>query len=144
MGCINAKPESAGLGPSASDVELNKQRDTEHRLEVAFKTKRQNVFTAGVDMGNSSSAKVKNIPKSEAHSSLIRSALNNIFIFAAMSEEDLRTVVNTMERVEINEGTDVMTQGRHPSYIHCPHRVVSLPSLYFFFYDMFSNCRHCG
>jgi hypothetical protein len=122
MGCVKSKPdafaaegaglEARSLEASASDVELNKQRETEHRLEVTFKTKRQNVFTAGVDMG-SSAMKVKNIHKSDAHSKLIRAALNNIFIFAAMADEDLRTVVNAMERVDISAGTDVMTQGAH-------------------------------
>jgi hypothetical protein len=112
MGCVKSKPDEAtGLDPSPSnsDTELTKQRETEHRLEVTFKTKRQNVFTAGVDM--SASTKVKNIPKSDAHSKLIRAALNNIFIFAAMADEDLLTVVNAMERVQISAGTDVMTQG---------------------------------
>lgn len=135
MGCINAKPaEKASLEPnteaSSSDVELFKQRETEHRLEVTFKTKRQNVFTAGVNMDSGTGYKVKNIAKSVSHSELISkivgcftiekptdvvycsgNALNNIFIFAAMALEDLQTVVNAMERVEISAGTDVMTQG---------------------------------
>lgn len=136
MGCINAKPNDksffgANAEASSSDVELNKQRETEHRLEVTFKTKRQNVFTAGVNMDSSSAHKVKNIAKSAAHSELIRkcrsrqllllrltwltigagNALNNIFIFAAMAKDDMQTVVNAMERVEISAGTDVMTQG---------------------------------
>lgn len=144
MGCINAKPgESSSFGASAegssSDVELNKQRETEHRLEVTFKTKRQNVFTAGVNMEDTANYKVKNIVKSSAHSELIRkcrptdvrsmclltsfslvtgTALNNIFIFAAMAPEDLQTVVNAMERAEIAAGSDVMTQGERSAPGH--------------------------
>ncbi len=77
MGCLQstaAEPASRPLGRSGdSDVELNdKARETEARLEVAFKTKRQNVFTAGISMeGDSSQVRVKNIPKSEAQRSLI-------------------------------------------------------------------------
>lgn len=73
MGCINAKPDGGKpLEPSSSDMELSKQRDTEHRLEVAFKTKRQNVFTAGVNVDKNEGYTVKNIPKSAIHSELIR------------------------------------------------------------------------
>ena len=77
MGCLQstaAEPAARPLGRSGdSDVELNdKARETEARLEVAFKTKRQNVFTAGINMdGESSHVKVKNIPKSEAQRNLI-------------------------------------------------------------------------
>lgn len=128
MGCLQstaAEPAARPLGRSGdSDVELNdKARETEARLEVAFKTKRQNVFTAGINMdGDSSHVKVKNIPKSEAQRNLILSALQNIFIFAAMAEEDLSTVVNAMERVEIPAGSDVITQGTAGDFFYIVER----------------------
>ncbi len=76
MGCIQAKPESQQtLNPSSSDVELNKTRETEHRLEVAFKTKRQNVFTAGINMESSANYKIKNITKSESQRILLRKSI---------------------------------------------------------------------
>lgn len=69
-------------------------------------------------MDSAASVKVKNIAKSDAHSKLIRTALNNIFIFAAMADDDLLTVINAMERVEINAGTDVMCQGTAGDYFY--------------------------
>jgi hypothetical protein len=39
------------------------------------------------------------------------SALSHIFVFSALAEEEVNTVVGAMERVDVPEGADVITQG---------------------------------
>jgi hypothetical protein len=53
----------------------------EHRLEVAFRTKRQNVFSSGVAKELSDpSYRVKHVPKAEAEKTLIRKCHRILFI----------------------------------------------------------------
>lgn len=38
-------------------------------------------------------------------------ALSNIFVFSALAEEEVGAVVGAMERVDVPEGADVISQG---------------------------------
>jgi hypothetical protein len=68
MGCINSKPANIPLKDDPTGgVEV---QDQEQKIELHFKAKRQNVFTAGVDMSHQPPP-VKSIPKSEAQKDLI-------------------------------------------------------------------------
>jgi hypothetical protein len=48
MGCIDSKP--ANVPSDRSTDHVIEIQDQERKIELAFKAKRQNVFTAGVDM----------------------------------------------------------------------------------------------
>jgi hypothetical protein len=70
MGCIDSK--SANIpkeksSPAQGGVEI---LDQERRIELAFKAKRQNVFTAGVDVSLQAPTE-KIIPKSDYQRNLI-------------------------------------------------------------------------
>lgn len=64
---------SSGSSASAAGAGNHALRETEHRLEVAFRTKRQNVFSSGVgkELGDPS-YRVKVVPKAESEKALIR------------------------------------------------------------------------
>jgi hypothetical protein len=48
MGCIDSKP--ANIPSDRSTEQVIEIQDQERKIELAFKAKRQNVFTAGVDV----------------------------------------------------------------------------------------------
>ena len=71
MGCIHSRP--ANIPADVGNIGIVAQ-DQEKRIELHFKAKRQNVFTASVDMDRSPPSP-KNIPKTDSQKSLISKLL---------------------------------------------------------------------
>eukprot|EP00602_Paraphysomonas_sp_CaronLab_P010418 CAMPEP_0185025144 /NCGR_PEP_ID=MMETSP1103-20130426/8214_1 /TAXON_ID=36769 /ORGANISM="Paraphysomonas bandaiensis, Strain Caron Lab Isolate" /LENGTH=758 /DNA_ID=CAMNT_0027558279 /DNA_START=58 /DNA_END=2331 /DNA_ORIENTATION=+ len=118
MGCIDSKPANAN-GVSEGDIETH---DQEQRIELAFKAKRQNVFTAGID--TSKEPTLKNVPKTDAQRDLINHALDQNFIFATLGEEERNILVNAMEKVEIGANENIITQGEEGDFFYVIERGV--------------------
>ncbi len=55
------------------------------KLEQMFKTKRENVFTKGIDLDERSTFTAKRVAKTQVQEDLIRKALNDNFIFSSLS-----------------------------------------------------------
>ena len=62
MGCINSKSDALGAQSG--------NQDGEQRVELVLRAKRQNVFTAGVDMSKTP-VETKVIPKSDSQKHII-------------------------------------------------------------------------
>lgn len=67
MGCIDSKPANVPDRPTEQVIEI---QDQERKIELAFKAKRQNVFTAGVDVSLQPPPQ-KVVPKTEEQRQLI-------------------------------------------------------------------------
>lgn len=67
MGCIDSKPANVPGRPTEQVVEIQNQ---ERKIELAFKAKRQNVFTAGVDVSLQPPTE-RIVPKTEQQRQLI-------------------------------------------------------------------------
>lgn len=77
MGCIDSKP--ANVPSDRSTEQVVEILDQERKIELAFKVKRQNVFTAGVDVSLQPPPE-KIIPKTEDQKHLI-SKLHPLILF---------------------------------------------------------------
>jgi hypothetical protein len=66
MGCINSKKDI----PLTEDAATPGGDGDERRIELAFKAKRQNVFTAGVDVEHDT-FQLKTFPKTDAQKAII-------------------------------------------------------------------------
>jgi CRP-like cAMP-binding protein len=53
----------------------------------------------------------KVIPKSVEVTKMMRSSLANHFLFSALSDMEMHDVINAMERIDVREGTDVISEG---------------------------------
>ena len=72
MGCCSS---TESLLSNRNDKKNNQGAKKEDKIELAFKVKRANIFTEGVDFGRDAFC-VKKIPKTEKQSKLIS---NNIY-----------------------------------------------------------------
>jgi len=116
MGCIDSKP--ANIPKDKPVVEPGVEiQDQERRIELAFKAKRQNVFTAGVDISHQPPPE-KIISKTEAQRNIINNALDQNFIFASLGEDERRILLNAMEKIEIGPNENIITQGQEGDYFY--------------------------
>mmetsp|Transcript_9349 Transcript_9349/g.9166 ORF Transcript_9349/g.9166 Transcript_9349/m.9166 type:complete len:167 (+) Transcript_9349:564-1064(+) len=140
MGCNASMVDKQGITSGKSDNELavkyfsssedNRVDDTakrnEEKIELIFKSKRENVYTAGVSLDNRINYHPKNIKKSSGQSKLIRDALDQNFVFASLDNIEKQMLANAMEQISVSEGTHVYT----------PYPLTPNPLLYY-------HCRHC-
>ena len=72
MGCCSSTDSSVPLTKNASSTAVSKGKETkkEDKVELAFKVKRANIFTEGVDLGREAFVQ-KRIPKTEKMQKLI-------------------------------------------------------------------------
>jgi hypothetical protein len=123
---INSAPNSSNPPPPP-----RKAGGKEDKIELAFKAKRANIFTVGVDLERPAFT-ISKTRKSEPHTKLICmfmndcyslihfltlkcfyavSAISQNYIFASLNHEDLDEVVQCMETVDVSAGENVVTQG---------------------------------
>jgi CRP-like cAMP-binding protein len=75
----------------------------------------KNVFAAPLeDLGN---FKAPVFPKDREEKAFIREALNN-FVFAALSQSELRTIIDAFERMEVHVGETLILQGDVGDYFY--------------------------
>ena len=72
MGCINSKPDVLGAHSG--------NQEGEQRVELVLRAKRQNVFTAGVDVSKTP-VEAKIIPKSDSQKHIICMCVIYLYIF---------------------------------------------------------------
>lgn len=121
MGCMNSKASDGT--PLRDDVGNSPMKPTkssgglEDKLEIAFKAKqRGNVFSQGIDVGAKHVPKV--IKKTEKQNESIRKALLDNFIFAALSDQEMSTLVAAMDTVNVAPGENIITQGTEGDYFY--------------------------
>jgi CRP-like cAMP-binding protein len=140
-----AKTPLKGADGSAKEEDTSEQQQKvtnmlhqqDHRLSnIALKFKRQNVFTAGVDV-DEKVPNIKTIPKSNAQRDLICeffaifsshptlvNALQQNFIFASLGDEEKSILVNAMECLEVAGNFNVITQGEEGDFFYVIERGV--------------------
>lgn len=123
--CLSNQEESTPLSSAAASGSNNTNSNNpkspaktqdEQKIELAFKAKRANVFNQGVDTEKKHVAKV--VAKNATQVSTIRKALLENFIFATLSEEELKSLVDAMEIVNVAAGENVITQGAEGDYYY--------------------------
>jgi len=132
MGCNASMVDKQGITSGKSDNELavkyfsssedNRVDDTakrnEEKIELIFKSKRENVYTAGVSLDNRINYHPKNIKKSSGQSKLIRDALDQNFVFASLDNIEKQMLANAMEQISVSEGEDLIQQGEKGDFYY--------------------------
>jgi len=90
----------------------------EQKIETIFRSKRGNVFTAGMDEVARNTFVAKKIPKSAKQEQLIKEALKENFVFSSLDDSDIRVLVDSMEVVDITAGENVITEGQEGDYYY--------------------------
>lgn len=82
MGCCTSTDSSAPLNtkaPSHSSLKNGGTAKKEDKIELAFKVKRANIFTEGVDLGREAYVQ-KRIPKTEKQLKIISKSTRTFFL----------------------------------------------------------------
>ena len=79
--------------------------------------RQRRAIITGESLGNETFVKVVH-PKSPSESALIKSALRKNFVFEALSEEDLKDVIDSMSRRSVPPGMELIKQGDNGDYFY--------------------------
>jgi len=116
MGCASSTPKS-DISMSANPSSSLRMSGKEQKLEMVFKAKRANVFTESLDM-NEQSLEMKKNPKTVKQENIIKSVLQDIFIFSSILDEDLKILVDAFELKDIPNDTAVINIGEQGDYFY--------------------------
>lgn len=108
--------------PNSSDYKGNQ----EDRIELAFKTKRGNVYTSNALAGDGEddqftermSFRTNISAKTTQQTRIIVTALSQNYMFASLNKEDLEELSSKMEIIDVAQGEDVITQGHRGEYFY--------------------------
>jgi cGMP-dependent protein kinase len=118
MGCCQSSTEeSRPITANNNRSSAAARKGKEDKIELAFKAKRANIFTEGVDLGRNAFS-IKHIPKNAKQTQLILSAIDQNYIFASLNAEDRGEVVISMETIQISPGENIVTQGQDGDYFY--------------------------
>jgi len=120
MGCCTSTDSSAPLNtktPSHSSLKNGSTAKKEDKIELAFKVKRANIFTEGVDLGREAYVQ-KRIPKTEKQLKIIMAAISSNYIFASLNAQDLDSLASSMEILDVSAGENIITQGQDGDYFY--------------------------
>lgn len=146
MGCCTSTDSSAPLNAKSQTSSTGRETSAkkEDKIELAFKVKRANIFTEGVDLGREAFVQ-KRIPKTEKQMKVISkfyifqmmstattnfffffpfsvAAITSNYIFASLNAQDLNSLAMCMEIVDVSAGENIITQGAagvFPIYSNC-------------------------
>lgn len=90
----------------------------EVKIELIFKGKRSNVFTAGITEGEMGSYREKHIPKTAHEAVLILQAIDQNFVFTSLDHHAKQSLCDAMVRVNVKEGDNIITQGDVGDYFY--------------------------
>ena len=97
-----------------ADVESREQTINLHSKAKAKRA--QNVFSQPIDLSEDYTP--LNFPKSDAAAKFIDDSLADNFIFASLSKEERRLLINAMEATRVEAGTAIITQGEFGDYFY--------------------------
>lgn len=113
---LNASANSSGRALSSDP------KKAEERIQLAFRTKRANVYTANAldpeeEVGRVAYSEV-HIPKSAKHLEAITSAFSKSYMFASLTKPDIESLACTMGMVDVAKGENIITQGETGDYLY--------------------------
>jgi hypothetical protein len=76
-----------------------------------FKSKRANIYNAGVSLDNRMNYKPKTITKTDSQTKFICTALDQSFAFSSLNEIEKLSIAGAMERIKVVMSEDLITQG---------------------------------
>ena len=91
---------------------------SEVKIELIFKGKRSNVFTAGITEVEMGSFKEPHIPKTAHEAVLILQAIEQNFVFTSLDHHAKQRLCDAMVRVNVKEGDNIITQGDVGDYFY--------------------------
>lgn len=114
------KEEPAAEAPAASnDTADNNNTNNNNATKKAggrTKDRTENIFSTAIDLADEFEA--MKYPKSEADVEFIDRALEDNFIFAALTSQERRLLIDAMELFEVASGTPIIRQGTTGDYFY--------------------------
>jgi len=95
---------------------INSQKK-EDKIELAFKAKRANIFTEGVDFSREAFSQ-KKVHKTDKQKHLIMNAISTNYIFANLNDQDKNNIMMSMDIVDVSSGENIITQGQEGDYFY--------------------------
>eukprot|EP01038_Epipyxis_sp_PR26KG_P006283 gene6283-8651_t len=121
MGCCASSSSSDtplnNKNPSSTNDRATPKKAQEEKIDIAFKAKRANVFTEGIDFEREAFTQ-KKIEKNPKQIKIINAAFGQNYIFATLNERDLEDLMLAMELVEVSAGEKIITQGQEGTYFY--------------------------
>lgn len=116
MGCCSSSGKQNVIDGAVNNAALK-----EDKIELVFKAKRANVFSEGLSL-NRPQYVSKKIEKTTKQAQVIRNALMQNYIFSNLSENDVLSLIDSMEILDVSRGEHIITQGQQGDYFYIVDR----------------------